>query len=89
MQFSGEVILPNGLWGGSYPQNISGWGKAGPMLLPTALGLGLGIRQTGQGGPLTASLLYSPQGLYIFHRPLTPFPRACVVTVSPLSQTCT
>lgn len=34
------------------------------------------------GGLLTASPLYHPQGLHIFLRPLAPFPRACVVTVS-------
>lgn len=62
MQFSGEVILPNGLREGSCPHNASGCGKAGPMLLPTALGLGLGIRQTGQGDHSLPPLSTAPRG---------------------------
>lgn len=54
------------------------------MLLPTVLDLGLGIEQTGEGNHSG-----SPQGVFISLRPLAPYPRVCVVTVSLslLSQT--
>lgn len=75
------MIFPSGLQGGGRPQTARGQGKAGPMLLPTALGLGQQRADKGRG-PLTASPLHSPQALCIFLRPLAPFSRACVVTVS-------